>query len=183
MKNIRSKRGQRGFSILETVFAGAIMFVALSGIIGLFAHSLLALQYAQEDLIAKQKAREALEAVFNARNTAEITFAMLNNVSTGGIFVDSWQPLRTAGVDGIIGTADDGAVETIVFPGPDGVIGTGDDVITPLSNFSRRITIAPVTDALGVANPDLNQVTVDVRYTVGQLTRTYTAVSYISRYR
>ncbi len=88
--------------------------------------------------------------------------------------------MQLAGDDGLIGTADDGAVETLYLPGPDGLLNEGgDDVTRPLTNFERRIEIVPVP-----TYTDLKQVNVTVRYTTTQgWTRSFQVSSFVSRYR
>ncbi len=84
-----------------------------------------------------------------------------------------------SGVDGLIGTVDDGAVETILLPGPDGLFGNGDDINRTLDNFERQIEIDLVP-----TYTDLKQITVTVRYTTTQgWQRSFQASSYVSRYR
>jgi type II secretory pathway pseudopilin PulG len=184
---IRVERQQYGFTYIEVMIAVVVLMVGLVGVLSIFACGIGVMQFAQEDLIAKQKAREALESIYGARNTAQITYNMIQNVSSGGIFLDGLQPLLLAGNDGIIGTADDGAIETLRLPGPDGIYGTADDVNVPLANFQRQIQITPVPLAGGGINPDLRQISVTVQYSAGKFmggnVRTYTVSSYISRFR
>ena len=52
------------------------------------------------------------------------------------------QPLTTDGPDGVIGTADDGPVETVQLPGRDQKLGVGgDDVTVTLNGFTREIVL------------------------------------------
>ncbi|PYX82080.1 MAG: hypothetical protein DMG70_16350 [Acidobacteria bacterium] len=183
---LRGQRTQQGFTLLEVMIAVVVLVIGLVGTLSVFTYGIQAVQFAQEDIIAKQKAREALESIYGARNTSQISYDLIQNVSGGGVFLDGWQTLRVAGNDGIIGTADDGAVETLHLPGPDAVYGTADDVYTPLSNFQRQIQITNIPIPGGV-NPDMRQVAVSVQYTAGGFmggaARTYTITSYISRFR
>jgi len=183
---LRGHRTQQGFTLLEVMIAVVVLVIGLVGTLSVFTYGIQAVQFAQEDIIAKQKAREALESIYGARNTSQISYDIIQNVSGGGVFLDGWQTLRVAGNDGIIGTADDGAVETLHLPGPDAVYGTADDVYTPLSNFQRQIQITNIPIPGGV-NPDMRQVAVSVQYTAGGFmggaARTYTITSYISRFR
>lgn len=173
-----------GFTLLEVMIASAVLAVGLVSLLGLFTNALATMQFAQEEMIAKQKARDALESIYAARNTQQITFDMIANVSNGGVFLDGFQPLRVAGPDGLVGTADDGAIEELVYPGPDGVLGTADDEHRPLTNFDRQILIAPVPRSGGGINFDLSQVTVTVRYTIPQFgRRSYVVSSFVSRWR
>lgn len=182
--------GERGFSLLEVLVAMAVLVVGLVGLLALFAQAIATMQTSQENLLARQKVREALESIYTARNTQQIVFDDIQNVASGGIFLDGWQPLRQpnpagGGGDGLVGTADDGPIETITLPGPDGLLGTGDDEFRTLTEFDRRIQIAPVLMVDGITpNSDLRQVTVSVRFTTSQgHRRTYQVAAYFSRFR
>jgi len=154
-----------------------VMLIGLVGMLGLFTHGLFAMKFADNSLIAKEKAREALESIFTARNTQQVAFSQIKNVSGGGIFVNGFQSMKVPGNDGIIGTADDGAIETMVSPGPDGTVGTADDEIRTLTEFQRQIAITSI-------DADINQITITIRYVLtGPVQRDYTVTSYISRFR
>jgi hypothetical protein len=174
---VTSETGETGVGLLEFLIAMVVLLIGLTGALALFSHTLIALSFAQQNLIAKQKAREAMESIFTARNTAQVSFAEIRNVSAGGIFLDGLQPLNKPGVDGLVGTADDGAIEEMVLAGNDQLLGTPDDEVRPLAGFQRQIQITPV-------NSDLRQITVTLRYSGAQgFTRNYQVVSYISSYR
>ena len=133
-------------------------------------------------MIAKQLAQEAMESIVTARETANVTWAAIQNVGpAGAIFVTGLQPIRQAGADGIIGTADDAAApaETMNDPGPDGIVGTADDgAPIPLTKFQRQIVIGPT------ATPDLRTVTITVQYTTTRnVTRSYVLSGMVSQYR
>jgi len=187
---IRNERGpgandSEGFSTLEVLAALFVVTIALTGLLALFAHSISTMTLMQDLLIAKQKSRETLESIYTARNTRQITFDMIRNVSASpGIFLDGYQPLRRPQTDGLIGTADDGAIETLTLPGPDGLLGNGDDEVRVLDTFERQIQIDPILYADSTVNPDVRKVLVSIRYNTpmgGQ--ETYVVESYISRFR
>src|SRR5438093_12019869 len=117
----KQRNGSEGFSLVEFMVAMVVMLIGLVGMLGLFTHGLFAMKFGDNSLIAKEKAREALESIFTARNTQQVTFSQIKNVSNGGIFLNGFQSLKIPGNDGIAGTADDGAIETMASPGPDGV--------------------------------------------------------------
>ncbi len=170
--------GASGYSLLEVMMAVFVSVIGLVSLLALFSQSVVTMFLVQEELIAKQKAREALESIYTARNT-QGSFADIETINDGGIFQDGFQPLKVSGNDGLIGTVDDGAVETLLLPGPDGLLGNGDDINRTLSNFERQIDITPVG-----SYPDLKQITVTVRYTTPQgWQRTFLASTYVSRYR
>lgn len=173
----------RGFTLIEVSVALLVLVIGLLQLLTVLTQAALVLNFAQEDLIAKQKVQQALESIYTARNTQQVTFEMILNTSAGGIFLDGARPLTTAGADGLAGTADDGAVETIVFAGSDGLLGTADDEIRLLNNFTRQIQIDPVLIA-GTTSADLRQVTVTIRYATARgFVRLYQTSSYVSCFR
>src|SRR5271155_316031 len=164
-KFVPKLRNQRGFTLVEVMIAIVIMTIGMLAVIASFATAITATASAQEDLIARHKALDAMESIYTARNSQQLPFASINNVAAGGIFLPGALPLKCAGPDGIVGTADDtactapdtgaacpGGVECLVLPGPDGVLGTGDDLPQSLSNFTRSITFNPVTLPSGTIN-------------------------------
>ena len=165
----------RGFSLIETVVAMGVMTVALLGLAGLLTAGMKRIASAPGDLTATQKATEAIESVFSARDTHSLTWAQLQNVADGGIFLDGPQNLRLPGKDGLIDTADDGDIETVVYPGRDGKLGTNDDISVKLTNFTREIQIRKI-------ETNLRSITVIIRYPQGTATRTFTLTSYISNF-
>ncbi len=186
-RNQRSpgRNGSDGFSTLEVLMAMFVITIALTGLLSLFGYAISTMSLMQDLLIAKQKSRETLESIYTARNTSQITFDMIQNVSASpGIFLDGYQPLERPQADGLIGTADDGAVENLILPGVDGTLNTGDDEVRVLDTFERQIQIDPILFADSSVNPDIRRVLVSIRYNTpmgGQ--STYTVESYISRYR
>jgi prepilin-type N-terminal cleavage/methylation domain-containing protein len=176
-ERVRLRNGSDGFSLVEFLVAMAVMLVGLVGVLGLFTHGLFATKFADNSLIAKEKAREALESIFTARNTQQVTFSQVKNVSNGGIFLNGFQSLKVPGNDGIVGTSDDGPIETMVSPGPDGVLGTADDLTRTLDEFQRQVSIAAI-------DTNISRITITIRYVLsGPVQRDYTVISYISRFR
>ena len=171
---------ESGYGLLEVMMAVFVSVIGLVSLLALFSQSVVTMFLVQEELIAKHKAREALESIYTAQNTQGITFDMIENTpAPGAVFLDGFQPLLLAGDDGLIGTSDDGAIETLHLPGPDGVLGNADDINRTLTNFERQIEISPVG-----SYTDLKQITVTVRYTTPQgWQRSFQASSYVSRYR
>jgi hypothetical protein len=185
-RQVHHNRGQQGFSLMEAMIAVLVLSFGVLSLAAVFAQGLLFSQASQFDYIAQKKSEEAVESIFNARNTQATSWTQIQNVSTGGIFLDGAQPLLAPGLaNGLVGTAGDDAAHpdsVIVGPGPDGILGTADDVVIPLSNMQRTIQIAPVFDAAGNIEPNVRTITVTMTYTVGRLNRTYTLVSYISAF-
>src|SRR5262245_24128376 len=165
----------RGFSLIETIIALGVMTTALLGLAALMTAGMKRIASAPGDLTATQKASEAIESVFSARDTHTLTWAQLRNVADGGIFLGGPQSLRTPGADGLIDTADDGAVETVTYPGRDQALGTADDMTVSFVGFTREIQIRDV-------EANLRSITVIIRYPQGSTMRTYSLTSYISNY-
>lgn len=174
------KRSQAGFSLVEAVFSLGIVSIGLLSMGTVLTRGMVHLNGSQAELIANEKAAEAIETVFTARDTRVLTWNQIRNVhgesaSDGGVFQDGPQALRIAGPDGLLNTADDGAVESIVKPGPDNLLGTTDDEVVPLSNYTREIEIRDL-------GPNLRQVRVVIRYQALGGTRERVLTTFISSY-
>lgn len=174
------KQPEAGFSLIETMVALGILATGLLGMAGLFTVGMAQMATSSANLIAREKAREAVESVHTARDTGTITWAQIRNVSDGGVFLDGAQSVKDPGDDGLVNTADDGDVQTIVQPGRDGVLGTTDDFTITLSNYTREVDIGEYRNSAGVLNTHLRTITVIINYTVGPVKRTYNLVTYIS---
>jgi prepilin-type N-terminal cleavage/methylation domain-containing protein len=194
-QTISHKSAERGFTMIETMIAIAIMSVGIMTLVAAFATAVGATQNAQQNLIARQKTLEAMESIYTARNSQQISFGQIANTTSGGIFTAAATQLLAPGNDGLVNTADDlnfpaaGACpagpECITLPGPDGILGTADDVGMSLANFRRQITVGQVLEADGVTvDPNLKQITVTVSYATGTSTvpRSYTVNALISSF-
>jgi hypothetical protein len=178
MRSLRSS--QAGSSLVEVVLAMGVLTVGALGTAGVFTQGMQRATSSPGDLLATQKAAEAIESVFAARDTAKLTWAQIRNVqgesgSDGGVFIDGQREFRSPGADGIINTADDGAVETERFPGRDRMLNTIDDDVRTLGTFRREIKITRVTN-------DLRIITVTVTFPDGPTTRKFVLTTYISSY-
>ena len=177
------RAGHDGFSLIEVMVAMGILTVGLLALVGVFAMAVTRMAASSPMLVAREKAREAIESVHAARDSGELKWDAVNNVSGGGVFLDGANPLTMPGADGLVSTADDGAVETVRKPGKNGLLGDGDDETVVLTSFSRQIVITPLNyDDGGGVNPNLRQVTVNIRYRVEGAWRTYTMTTYVSSY-
>jgi prepilin-type N-terminal cleavage/methylation domain-containing protein len=179
MKSTNRQRADAGFTLMETMIALVVLAVGVLALGAMLGDGLAYMAMSQDEYIAEQKAAEAVESVYTARDVGQTTWANINNVSAGGIFVDGPTQLCDPGLDGIEGTADDNCAipDSIWTPGPDGKLGTADDVKIPLATFTRTILIQPVA-----GRADLREVTVSITYKAARFTRTYTLVTNISQY-
>jgi hypothetical protein len=173
----------KGFSLVETMIALGVLTTGVLGAAAVLASGMQNLSSSPFDVVTTQKAAEAMEAVFSARQSGKLTWTQIKNVqgatgADGGVFLDGPQPLKTPGPDGLVNTADDGAVETIILPGKDQILGTSDDQTITLSSFTREIKIRDVS----TENGQLRSIIVTVKYQNGPTTRTYTLTTYISSY-
>lgn len=184
---IRRCRSDSGFSLLEVMVSIVIMTIGLVALLGVFGLAMASTQTSLQNAISKQIADEAMEGILTARETQNLTWAQIANTGDGGIFLGGFQPVDCAGVDGIIGTADDSACgpQKLTLPGPDGTFGTADDVLMPLTNYQRQIAITPALDQNGNPIPTLDTITITVQYTNPQLrtAQHYVLTTYISQYR
>ena len=178
------RRQQQGFTLMEVLISMFVLTVGLVSMLGVFATAMAATQTAQQDMMAKQLAQQAMETIFTARETQNIVWAQIQNVGgagSPGIFVTGLQPITQAGIDGIYGTADDGAAspQTMTLPGPDGIVGTADDISMGLTNYQRSITIT------NTASADLRSITITIQYIAAGLKvpRQYVLSGFISQYR
>jgi prepilin-type N-terminal cleavage/methylation domain-containing protein len=193
----RPASGQKGFTLLEVMISMVIVTIGMISVLGALCYAMAANQVSQQNMIARQLASEAMESVYTARNDSELSWAQINNVSNGGIFVDGVLPVLCAGPDGILGTADDagcttisgaacpnGGVQCLDEAGPDGKLGDADDQIVSLANYTRQIQITPLLDAFGNTIPTLRQVKITITYKALDPTqsKTYSIVEYISSY-
>jgi prepilin-type N-terminal cleavage/methylation domain-containing protein len=177
--SIRRTTADDGFTLIEVFAAMMLVVIGLMALAGAVAVGTRRLTGSQDQLIASQRAAEAVESVFKARDNRTLTWAQIQNVvgagADGGIFLDGARDMRDPGPDGIVNTADDGAIQEIIRPGPDGLLGTADDEHIPLTNFTREVELREI-------RPNLRQLRVIIRYrTVGGPTQ-YVITTYISSY-
>lgn len=178
-------RTEQGFSLIEVMVAMGLMTTGLMALVAVFAIGVTKMATSSPMLIAREKAREAVESVHAARDTGELAWnTVFNTTTAGGVFLAGAQPMKTPGPDGLVNTADDGAVELIQKPGKDGLLDTADDEKIPLTDYTREIKITTLNydNAGGGVNPNLRQVVVTVRYKVDNAWRTYALTTYVSSY-
>ena len=83
MKVRRITRSAKGFTLIETMIALAVMAIGVLGLAGMLADSLAYMNGSQADFIAEQKAQQAVEAIFTAKYSSSITWAQVANNSVG----------------------------------------------------------------------------------------------------
>lgn len=168
-----------GFSLIEVSIAIVILAAAALAMAGGIAVGARRLTGSQDQIMASERAAEAAESVFKARDNRTLTWAQIRNVVGGandnGIFLDGAQPVREPGPDGLINTADDGALVEVLRPGADGLLGTDDDVRTPLFGMTREIEIRDLSQTL-------RQLRVIVRYQTPSGTEEFVLTTYLSAY-
>jgi prepilin-type N-terminal cleavage/methylation domain-containing protein len=181
MNRNRPLRKQKGFTLLETMIAMAILSIGVLSMASFFSQGLQNSNRVQMQYIANAKAQEALETIFTSRDTQLLSFSQINNISLGGVFKDGPQPLLAPGPDGLVGTADDDANNPDVIvtgPGPDGILGTADDTSIPLNPWmTRTIAIVPVNNYSNMV-----QITITVKYSYEGQVGQVQLVSYLSSY-
>jgi type II secretory pathway pseudopilin PulG len=170
-----SRQSESGFSLVETLVSILILTVGVLGLTQAFVSGLQKSTSAPDEVIATQKAAEAVESVFAARDSHTITWVQMKNMAQGGVFADAPTGMTLSGPDAILNTADDGVVESFVFPGPDGFIGTADDKTRTLLNFTRQIKIVELSAYL-------REVTVTITYPANGQVKKYTITALISQY-
>ena len=159
------RAGDAGFSFVEVLVAMFILTAGLLPLVGLFTMGVQRITASTPMLLAREKAREAIESVHAARDTGAASWVNIQNASNGGVFLNGNQPIKHPGNDGLVNTADDGAIEM------------------PVAEFTRAILISPlINDMTGAVDTALREVRVTVRYKIYGAWRDYVMITYISSY-
>lgn len=179
MERQLAARDEAGFSLVEVLVSMGILAVALLSLAGVFTMTLSRASNTSADVTAKELASQAIESIFAGRDSGRLKWADLQNVASGGIFVDAATNIVDPGNDRICNTTDDGTtIVTVRKPGPNGNLGDSDDQIVALSNYTRQVQITASTTSADT----LRQVKVIIEYTVSGFKRHFEMVSYISSY-
>jgi prepilin-type N-terminal cleavage/methylation domain-containing protein len=179
-----ANQSEPGFSLIEVIFAMAVLLVGVLGAAAVMAAGTRVLGSSPGDVIGTQKAAQAIESVFAARDSHMLTWAQIRNVNGAatdrGVFLDGPQPLKLPGLDGLVNTADDAgeAIESAIRPGPDQLLNTADDETVQLTGYTREIVIRDVPNENGT----LRSIAVTIIYQFGDDTRKQTVTTYISAY-
>jgi Tfp pilus assembly protein PilV len=89
-------RHPAGFTLIEAMISIIILSFGVLSLAAIYAQGIMYASLTQYDYIAEKKAEEAVETIFTARDTKVLTWAQIQNVSTGGVFIDGARP-RWAG--------------------------------------------------------------------------------------
>src|SRR3974390_545611 len=92
MEKMRRMKRQKGFTLLETMIAMAVLSFGILSLVAVFTQGLQTSSGNQIQFIAQAKAQEAMETIFTARDTHILSWAQINNTSKGGVFLDGPQP-------------------------------------------------------------------------------------------
>jgi type II secretory pathway pseudopilin PulG len=174
---------EAGFSLVETIIALVILLVGILSTFTAISFGVLSMQESEKRSLAKEVARSTMETIFSIRDlqafdpqTGEsYSWNTIQNTSgaNGGVFLNGWTPIReNPGDDGIFGTADD----SCAAPNPCVVSGyTNNSAI--ISGLQRKIEVADLVENNVVRK---RQITVRVRYFVGQLQREETEATIVA---
>jgi hypothetical protein len=158
MAEIRtSQTDESGLTLVETMISIIIMGGGLLALALAFAQGMVTMSTSHSHQVAKEKAAEAIESVNTSRDTRVITWNQIRNISSGGVFQDGARQIRVPGPDGLVNTADDGALDPA------------------MTDFTRQIEIVDLA-------PNLREIRVIIRYQIGSLQRQYRLVSYVSSF-
>ncbi len=179
---MNKKFGQEeGLSYIEVMIAIVILTIGILAQLSALTFSMVRVRDNEQRNGARQIASSTIESIFAARDLGNINgfnnwdAVNLNNVSTNGIFVPGWHPIRKdPGKDGILGTADDACFYNASCTS-NGYTNTS--VVN--TNFERQILITDVIEA-GVPTVRKRKIDVKVRYFVGQLLREETLSTLIA---
>jgi hypothetical protein len=180
MNATHSRNDESGFGLIEVMVGMLLIMAAILPLITATTLAARRLTASQDQFIATQRASEAVESVFKARDNRVLQWAQIRNVngasgSDGGVFLDGPQQVREPGADGLVNTADDGALVALIKPGPDGLLGTGDDQNVQLFGFTREIEIRNVTATL-------RQIRVIVRFRTSHGPSQFILTTFLSTY-
>jgi prepilin-type N-terminal cleavage/methylation domain-containing protein len=183
-RSLRVMSADDGLTLIEVLIAMVILVAGMLGLAHVFYMGVTVTAGSSATVLAREKAREAIESVHAARDSGTVTWAQVRNANPpndcpegttsagGGIFFTGSRNLGAPGLDGLVNTGDDTAIERA--PGKDNVFGTADDI--EHSGFTRQISICEIPE-----NADLRMIIVTIRYNTAR-PQTYTLRSYVSRF-
>lgn len=157
----------RGFSLIETLVAVAVMMMAVAGPLSIASQGLLSAQFARDQVIAFHLAREATELIRNRRDM---------NVIGGVDWLDGMDVCMAPDVcriDALSGTLDftvcpTGGCDPLNIQRSEGVYAYSTGVNWDTSRFTRDISIVEYAADREIA------VTVDITWSTRVLQKTLT---------
>src|SRR4051812_27489524 len=82
-EQVRTKNGQQGMALIETLIAIVVLMIGLLAVLATFAMAIGNTNTVQLDSVARQKTTEAMESIFTARQTSQVTFDKIQNIGNG----------------------------------------------------------------------------------------------------
>ncbi len=181
-RTVGARPSSAGFTLIEAMIALVVLAFGTLGLAAMMTDGIAYMNMSQADFIAQQKAEQAVESIFYARDSKIYSWAQLQNVGNGaGVFLVAPEVLCDPGPDGVVDTIDDNAnkVDVIYAPGPNGILTDPvNSIKMALSSYTRTIQI---TNVPGL-DPNIRQIKVTIDYTAGRFKRSYTLISYMSRF-
>jgi Tfp pilus assembly protein PilV len=104
MKIFKNLKNNKGFTIVETLVAVAILMIAITGPLTIAQKSLVAAIYAKDQVVASFLAQDAMEYLKNTRDTAKLS-AGSSFADWLGVY-DDCTPLAKCKIDTISGVKD-----------------------------------------------------------------------------
>ncbi len=177
---MKTPRNESGFSYLEVIFAIMIMTVGIGATLSAMSLAMAREAESGSKNDARQITSSALESIFAARdlrnsNPLNNWAAINNDTVTGGIFKTGWTPVRLdAGFDGINGTADDACPTSTNCS-----VGAYTNSSAEMPGIERQIVITDIPET-NIPNIRKKRIDINVRYVVGQQTRTETITTLLT---
>ncbi len=170
-----------GLTYIEVMIAITILTVGILAQLSVLTFSMVRARENEQRNTARQITSSAIESIFAARDLGSANGLSnwdainLTTVSTKGIFVSGWHPIRKdPGKDGIIGTADDSCFYNVSC-----TAGSYTNTGELDTNFEREIVISDIAEP-GFPKARKKRIDVTVRYFVGQLLREETLSTIIA---
>ena len=167
-KRISSAKRQSGFSYAEVMLSIGILSTGAIAMGAALTAGLVVTRVSEQQLRAKQMCTLTIESILTARDIAmtngTLNYTQIQNVASGGIFLD-------------------GAQQVTDSEGPDGIIGTADDNGNVITGYNRTITFTDIADPNRPSPPNpitMRKVVVTVTYSDRGQTRTESMTSYIA---
>lgn len=171
---MKEEKNEAGFSLIETIIALVILLVGVLGAMQAVTFGVISMHESEKRVYAKQVIRSTVETVFSYRDMVAfdpqrgLTYnwdsIQTQNVSSAGMFLAGWQPIReNPGNDGIFGTGDDACAA-----GSACTVGGYTNTSPVVQGYERQIEVVDLPEN-GIVRK--RRVTVRVRYWVGNLPR------------